>query len=227
MAAVDMKSTEYYKSGRQLESVAKARTRTDARASCIYCRKETTYINLKKHADSCYLNPSVMRACEVCNKPVKNYKSSVTCSYSCSNTFFRDRRNVNCATTYIAICFRNHEKRCVICGEDQLVAVHHFDENRENNTPHNLVPMCPTHHGYMHSGLRTSIEGHVISYRNWWIAKKTSLEARAAADKVLFHGRVRLTRSTIPLGWTTPYTTAALRIGDSILVQVANRTTGR
>ncbi len=52
---------------------------------------------------------------------------------------------------YRAICWRHHKKECVVCGEDKVVAVHHYDENHDNNDPNNLVPLCPTHHQYVHS----------------------------------------------------------------------------
>jgi len=52
---------------------------------------------------------------------------------------------------YKTICFKHHKKECVVCGEDKIVAVHHYDENHHNNDPNNLVPLCPTHHHYVHS----------------------------------------------------------------------------
>ena len=54
-------------------------------------------------------------------------------------------------THYTTICFMHHKKECVVCGEDKVVAVHHYDENHDNNDPNNLVPLCPTHHQYVHS----------------------------------------------------------------------------
>lgn len=211
MAAIDMKSTDYYQSGRQKATAAAGREVTNARVCCRYCHKETNVGNLGRHVATCYLNPAVLRECEVCGKPVKNYKDTVTCSRSCSNRLFSPRRNVNCATSYTAICFRNHEKRCAICGEEGVVAVHHYDENRDNNDPFNLVPMCPTHHGYMHSGLKKVLAEHVDSYRAWWAAEKIRLEALAAADAIQYHGRVRLTRSTVPKGWLSPFVTMVPR----------------
>lgn len=39
---------------------------------------------------------------------------------------------------------------CVICGSDNLVAVHHIDRNREHNTPDNLAPLCRECHMRIH-----------------------------------------------------------------------------
>ena len=52
---------------------------------------------------------------------------------------------------YRRICFSHHKKECIICGEDKVVAVHHYDENHNNNDLNNLIPLCPTHHLYVHS----------------------------------------------------------------------------
>lgn len=52
---------------------------------------------------------------------------------------------------YRTICFANHEKKCIVCGETKIVEVHHLNENRKDNSPDNLVPVCPTHHQYIHS----------------------------------------------------------------------------
>jgi ribosomal protein L37E len=59
---------------------------------------------------------------------------------------------------------RNHQKRnnidpelykeitksCVLCGFDKIVDLHHLDENHKNNSPENLVGLCPNHHKMFH-----------------------------------------------------------------------------
>ena len=49
------------------------------------------------------------------------------------------------------LVFFSTKKKCVCCSEKVIVAVHHFDHDRLNNDPRNLVPLCPTHHQYVHS----------------------------------------------------------------------------
>ena len=68
---------------------------------------------------------------------------------------------------YFTIAWKNHVKECLVCGEKNIVAVHHYDENHNNNDPKNLVPLCPTHHIYMHSNkYKILILDRVIEYIN-------------------------------------------------------------
>lgn len=95
---------------------------------------------------------------------------SVTCSHACANTYFRTgESHPNWKqSSYRTTCFLNHEKRCVVCGEDKIVEVHHLDEDKLNNLPENLIPLCPTHHQYWHSRFRYLIEDKVLGYIKHW-----------------------------------------------------------
>lgn len=95
-----------------------------------------------------------------------------TCSNSCANKFFPRRWKDTDITNYTTICFRHHKKECVVCGEKNIVAVHHFDENDKNNNPENLIPMCPTHHQYWHSRFKFLVEEKVTNYRNEFIRNR-------------------------------------------------------
>jgi 5-methylcytosine-specific restriction endonuclease McrA len=81
--------------------------------------------------------------------------------------FFAKKRNKpEKYKNYRTICFKNHKKICVVCGEDKIVTVHHMDEDHQNNDPKNLVPLCPTHHHYWHSKYRELIRTKVEEYIN-------------------------------------------------------------
>jgi 5-methylcytosine-specific restriction endonuclease McrA len=67
---------------------------------------------------------------------------------------------------YRAICWRHHKKECVVCGENKIVAVHHYDHNHNNNEPSNLIPLCPTHHVYAHSRYSDEVQGKIDEWRN-------------------------------------------------------------
>lgn len=135
--------------------------------SCVHCTKETTAGNIKRHENSCYLNPNIMQKCVVCDGVIKNYKDSKgTCSRSCANKHFRSGENNGNwkHDTYQSTCFLHHDKKCVVCGEEKIVAVHHLNEDHNDNRIENLIPMCPTHHQYMHSRYKTEIQHIVDEY---------------------------------------------------------------
>ena len=121
---------------------------------------------MTSHKKNCYMNPVNIKMCPVCNTPVKNFRESTTCSLSCSNTYFRSGENNPRwkESAYRTTCFAYHEKECIICGEAKIVEVHHFDENNKNSSPDNLVPLCPTHHQYLHSRYRHELETKIIEY---------------------------------------------------------------
>ena len=141
--------------------------------SCKYCKKiiKTGRGNLDSHQSVCYLNPSIMKFCPVCNNPIKNYKENTTCSYKCANTYFRSglnnphkQRALQEQSNYITVCFHYHKKECVVCGENKTVSVHHMNEDKQDNRPENLVPLCPTHHTYMHTKYKQDILPVVNSF---------------------------------------------------------------
>ena len=142
----------------------------NTKKECQYCSKKVNLPNLVKHETICYLNPSKTKFCKVCNKPIKNYKSSKgTCSHSCSNKLFAHLRNKpEKYSRYQTICFTKHKKECIICGENKIVAVHHLNEDHNDNRIENLIPLCPTHHQYMHSKYKELIEEKVIVYITEW-----------------------------------------------------------
>lgn len=114
---------------------------------------------------------NVEKTCPICTNTfiVKqgDPKEATTCSYACSNKHFRsgfNSPNLKIGNNYRTTCFLYHQKKCIICGEYKIVEVHHYDENHDNNEPLNLVPMCPTHHQYMHSRYKHEISEQVDKY---------------------------------------------------------------
>jgi len=138
---------------------------------CKFCNHETTASSIERHEKFCYLNPNNLKICPVCSKPIKNYKTNKTCSHACANTYFRSgsdnpnwKDHGTSEGTYRSTCFLYHKKECVICGEKNVVAVHHMDGDKHNSSPENLIPLCPTHHAYWHSKYRHIIEEQVKLY---------------------------------------------------------------
>jgi hypothetical protein len=136
---------------KQESTLVKNRSGSGKLQACIHCGASYNLRNISKHESGCLSNPNNQKECPVCKTMFAG--KSVTCSYSCSNTFFRSgKNNPNWKeSSYRTTCFEYHNKTCVICGEDNIVEVHHMDENKNNNEPENLIPLCPTHHQYFHS----------------------------------------------------------------------------
>lgn len=157
---------------KQTAKLEKAREALLIKVACQYCSKEFAKGNIAKHSNSCINNPLVRKAkekvCPVCSSFF--YTESVTCSNSCANTYFRSGiNNPDGINAYVTICFSFHKKQCIICGERNIVEVHHFDEDHTNNSTENLIPLCPTHHQYFHSKFRDAVASKIITYRDNFI----------------------------------------------------------
>jgi hypothetical protein len=114
--------------------------------------------------------------CQACNKlyyvrersksfPSKKY---YFCSRNCANSIGgkakAEKYHYDEVATYTTVAWRYHEKKCVACGEDKIVAVHHLNEIHSDNDPKNLVPLCPTHHQYVHSRYKYLVEDKINCY---------------------------------------------------------------
>ncbi len=140
------------------------------RIRCRFCGELFGNNMIKHHEKTCYLNPKNLRLCEICSKPIKDYKNCKTCSHQCGNTLSgKERIYQDDELSYRKLCFRYHGERCIICGEKYFVHAHHIDGNRENNSPENLVPLCLVHHNYMHSQYKHLIENTVKLYIYYFI----------------------------------------------------------
>ncbi len=115
--------------------------------------------------------------CPVCGKlfaPFHSHgRTKTTCSHGCSNTYFRSgvsnhKFKGGKYTAYRAICFRAFPYKCAICEEANVVEVHHLDKNSLNNELWNLIPLCPTHHKYMH---RKKLQPLIADKLTEWFSK--------------------------------------------------------
>ena len=164
----------------KIQNTQIARQKALQKVNCKWCNKLYTLGNINKHEKTCLSNPTVLKKleknCPVCD--TKFIGKSKTCSYSCSNKYFRHSRPgglqyksdeyLSENSRYRDICFRYHNKKCVVCGEENIVAVHHLNENHDDNRPENLVPLCPTHHQYCHSNYKNLVEEIINQYINEW-----------------------------------------------------------
>lgn len=104
------------------------------------------------------------KLCEKCGQPfvwtgrrkTKAFDRARFCSRSCANSR-QDYWDKN-ISNYRTVAFKHNKKECVICGFDKIVEVHHIDENNKNNSPENLIPLCPNHHRMYHSKHKQEVE---------------------------------------------------------------------
>lgn len=119
-------------------------------------------------------HPAIKKNCPVCKNDFVTYEGikgeKTTCSHGCSNTYYRSgdnngrRRARKSELKYDEICWKFHERKCVVCSESLVVAAHHYNGNHDDNRPENFAPLCPTHHVYWHSGHRHLIKDIVDKY---------------------------------------------------------------
>lgn len=139
--------------------------------------KFETYLKISKSSDKrfgCFQKFNV--ECFSCSKLFQveereklfPSKEQYFCSRSCANSIGGKAKSKKYhgdeTAHYTTVAWRYHQKKCLVCEESNVVAVHHLNENHDDNRPENLVPLCPTHHHYMHSKHKHLIEQKVLSY---------------------------------------------------------------
>jgi hypothetical protein len=103
----------------------------------------------------------ITKTCPQCNTKFSFKKSEQkqTCSHACANKFFAYKQGAknkkDGTSSYINVATKYYQENnkpiiCCVCGTDEILDVHHFDEDRLNNSPDNLVFICPNHHAMYH-----------------------------------------------------------------------------
>lgn len=124
--------------------------REHSQRTCQHCGKTFEPMNIASHERRCIR----WNICVRCGKQTRNQKF---CSHACSATFtnfagttgystYRVKHGIQPTRTYRDVCFDIWEPKCVICGWDISVDVHHIDSNHKNHDPNNMIPLCANHH---------------------------------------------------------------------------------
>jgi len=117
---------------------------------CVNCHNEKEH-HAKGLCYSCYKKinwkPKISK-CKRCKRKI-NIHAKGLCA-GCYNYIFhldknkaynqRKSNNIDLKT------YRRVTKVCVICGFNKIVDIHHIDSNKTNNSPKNLIGLCPNHH---------------------------------------------------------------------------------
>jgi len=145
---------------------------------CIYCGIKITLLGKVNHQNHCPLNPNKIKFCPICDGYIKYYHNNKTCSHQCANETFKQgeghiplNKGEYSQTNYRKIAKKYHIMKCIICNENIMIDIHHFDRNRDNNEPENLVPICATHHRYIHHNenyyiVKECIDEYVEKFKN-------------------------------------------------------------
>jgi|TARA_S200002703_G_C3639886_1_gene196465 hypothetical protein len=118
------------------------------------------------------------KSCEKCGQAfiwtgrgkTKAFDRARFCSRSCANSR-QDYWDKN-ISNYRTVAFKHHKKECAICGFDKIVEVHHIDEDSKNNSPENLIPLCPNHHRMYHSKYKNEIANQIPQLQKHFIAER-------------------------------------------------------
>ncbi|MEK6856270.1 MAG: hypothetical protein AABX66_03890 [Nanoarchaeota archaeon] len=71
--------------------------------------------------------------------------------------------------------YKKITSKCVICGFEKIVDLHHLDHNHLNNSEQNLIGLCPNHHRMLHNRTFTSEILDVLKQRGY--SSKTPYES--------------------------------------------------
>ncbi len=110
-----------------------------AKGMCITCYKKLSWIPKK-------------RICKRCNRLMK-HQAKGYCP-GCYNYVFhleiskaiqrRRLHNIDNET------YKRITSKCLICGFDKVVDLHHIDKDHLNNSEENMIGLCPNHHKMLH-----------------------------------------------------------------------------
>ena len=93
---------------------------------------------------------------------------SKSCSTSYNNRFKSGKSHPNWndgISLYRTKAIKAYGALCAACNynNENVLIVHHIDENRKNNAIENLIVLCPTHHVEIHLGIINIIKGKVFN----------------------------------------------------------------
>ena len=125
---------------------------------CKNCGKESQVAGDGKSEGlcrSCYIKiiwkPKLIE-CRRC-KRTKKHQAKGLCQ-GCYNSVFQiENIKKSNAKRYHKIdheLYKKATQKCIICGFDKIVDLHHVDMNHKNNSPENLIGLCPNHHKMLH-----------------------------------------------------------------------------
>lgn len=122
---------------------------------CPECKKESFYFTAGI-CHNCWRRNHWNREKKICSRcrrliPIKG---KGMCGGCYNTTFYLDYTKAKNQMKLYGLDYEIYKKiteRCVLCGFDKFVALHHLDQDKSNNTLNNLIGLCPNHHQMLHT----------------------------------------------------------------------------
>ena len=121
---------------------------------CPKCNQQKEY-HAKGLCYNCYKKYAWQRKkliCKRCKREIPIHAKGLCAG--CYNFVFHLKRIKGWSNTkYHNInmeLYKEKTKKCIVCGFDKIVELHHLDENKSNNSKENLIGLCPNHHKMLH-----------------------------------------------------------------------------
>ena len=127
-------------------------------ASCKRCGKvkKIRAFGLCSHCYGYYGDSAHLKECPICKKMKPTHAKGI-----CHNCYLKKYKyhfikSNNIRKWHNGLSYDiwlSVTKKCIICGFDKCVDLHHMDRNKNNKSPENLVGLCPNHHKMVHTDL--------------------------------------------------------------------------
>ena len=129
---------------------------------CKGCKK-SKIIHAKGFCDACYVKnwretaTRIKYKCPNCKRlKIIHAKGLCINCYRLIHRYDKHLDNVHKrkARKYFNLTLKEYQeltKKCVICGFDKIICLHHKDRNKKNNSKENFVGLCPNHHFMAHN----------------------------------------------------------------------------
>ena len=103
---------------------------------------------------ACYTRTATPQIiCMICGKKRPHHAKKM-CGSCYSKTFHYDRIKEFNVQNYHGISLKEWNEiteKCILCGFDKIVELHHLDGNKKNSQRNNLMGLCPNHHKMLHN----------------------------------------------------------------------------
>ncbi|MEI6849840.1 MAG: HNH endonuclease signature motif containing protein, partial [archaeon] len=126
---------------------------------CVNCKKEKEIALSGKAKGLCKVcykkliwKPKLIE-CKRCKRMLPNQAFGF-CKSCYLSVFHMDRMKEHSIKQHHNIdpkLWKEITKKCVVCGFDKIVDLHHLDHNHDNNSRENLIGLCPNHHRMIHN----------------------------------------------------------------------------